>query len=89
MEKVELNENLSPNFKTPEDSADKADQNQNLRKTLLLLKPDSRLLIIMRDIQDYSYQEIADHFNIPLGTTKSRINRARAQLAKHMLNKGN
>jgi len=88
LEKVELNENLSHNDKTPEDSALKADQNQNLRNKLLLLKPDSRLLIIMRDIQDYSYLEIADHFNIPLGTTKSRINRARAQLAKHMINKG-
>ncbi|MCI0471940.1 MAG: hypothetical protein L0Y73_09790 [Candidatus Aminicenantes bacterium] len=39
----------------------------------------------MRDIQDYSYQEIAANLDIPLGTTKSRINRARTKLAKIIL----
>jgi RNA polymerase sigma-70 factor (ECF subfamily) len=42
----------------------------------------------MRDIQNFSYQEISENLNIPLGTTKSRINRARLKLAKIVLNEG-
>jgi RNA polymerase sigma-70 factor (ECF subfamily) len=42
----------------------------------------------MRDIQDFSYQEIAENLDIPLGTIKSRINRARTKLAKIVLNEG-
>lgn len=85
LNKVGLNENIHKDNDTPENSVIKDADALTLRKKLLLLKPESRLLIIMRDIQDYSYQEIADHFNIPLGTTKSRINRARTKLAKLIL----
>ena len=56
-----------------------------LRRKLQELPPDLRSLIIMRDIQDYSYQEISEHLDIPLGTTKSRINRARLKLARIVL----
>ena len=59
-----------------------------LRQKLLLLSPDLRALVIMRDIQDFSYQEIAENLDIPLGTIKSRINRARTKLAKIVLNEG-
>lgn len=52
-----------------------------LRDTLKYLPDELRILIIMRDIQGYSYTEISEHLNIPLGTTKSRINRARIKLA--------
>jgi len=70
---------------TPEEAVLKNSDIAFLRNKLLLLPPDLRALIIMRDIQDYSYQEIAEHLDIPLGTTKSRINRARTKLAKIIL----
>jgi len=89
---LELDENLHGNSsketETPEDSTIKQSDISYLRKKLLLLPPDLRTLVILRDIQDYSYQEIADHLNIPLGTTKSRINRARTKLAKIILKEG-
>lgn len=88
--KVELDENVrDPEIhekqQSPEDSLIRKSEIKYLRGKLLLLPPDLRTLIILRDIQEYSYQEIAENLEIPLGTTKSRINRARAKLAKIVL----
>jgi len=52
------------------------------------LEPDLRLILILRDIHDLSYQEIAERFSIPEGTVKSRINRARLKLAEAYMREG-
>lgn len=88
--KVELDENIRSDSVhdeqvTPEESIMRKNDINFLREKLRVLSPELRLLIIMRDIQGQSYQDIAQHFQIPLGTTKSRINRARAKLAKAIL----
>ncbi|MCX6581572.1 MAG: RNA polymerase sigma factor [Candidatus Aminicenantes bacterium] len=88
---IELDENLYTNSVhdhalTPEDSLIQKNDIAYLRRKLQQLPPDLRSLIIMRDIQDYSYQEISESLDIPLGTTKSRINRARLKLAQLILN---
>jgi RNA polymerase sigma-70 factor (ECF subfamily) len=46
------------------------------------LSPDLRECVILRDIEELSYQEIVDLLKIPEGTVKSRINRGRIELAK-------
>jgi len=46
------------------------------------LPPDLRTCVILRDIEELSYQEIVDLLHIPEGTVKSRINRGRIELAK-------
>ena len=46
------------------------------------LSPDLRTCVILRDIEELSYQEIVDLLKIPEGTVKSRINRGRIELAK-------
>ena len=46
------------------------------------LPPDLRMCVILRDIEEMSYQEIVDVLKIPEGTVKSRINRGRIELAK-------
>jgi RNA polymerase sigma-70 factor (ECF subfamily) len=38
----------------------------------------------MRDLKEYSYQEIADRLQLPEGTVKSRINRGRLELARQL-----
>ena len=87
---LELDDNIRNEYTdqadTPEDTVIRNSDIDYLRQKLLLLPPDLRSLIIMRDIQDFSYQEIADNLDIPLGTIKSRINRARTKLAKVILN---
>ena len=46
------------------------------------LSHDLRTCVILRDIEELSYQEIVDLLKIPEGTVKSRINRGRIELAK-------
>lgn len=53
-----------------------------LQSALARLSPDLRETIIMRDLQDMEYREIADVLEIPEGTVKSRLNRGRAELAR-------
>ena len=46
------------------------------------LAPDLRTCVILRDIEEMTYQEIVEVLKIPEGTVKSRINRGRIELAK-------
>jgi RNA polymerase sigma-70 factor, ECF subfamily len=46
------------------------------------LSPELKEAVLLRDIEGFAYQEIADMLQIPEGTVKSRINRGRIELAK-------
>jgi RNA polymerase sigma-70 factor (ECF subfamily) len=49
------------------------------------LSEDIKIAIILRDIQEMTYEEISEYLEIPIGTVKSRINRGRIQLAKYLM----
>jgi RNA polymerase sigma-70 factor (ECF subfamily) len=49
-----------------------------------LLRLTLRTAVILRDLQELSYQEIADRLGLPEGTVKSRINRGRIELARQL-----
>ncbi|RPH92722.1 MAG: sigma-70 family RNA polymerase sigma factor [Calditrichaeota bacterium] len=51
-----------------------------IQKAISELSPRFRQVIILRDIQELSYEEIGSILHIPLGTVKSRVNRARLKL---------
>ena len=51
---------------------------------LATLSDDFRVAVVLRDVVDLDYQEIATVLDLPLGTVKSRIARARAQLADQL-----
>jgi RNA polymerase sigma-70 factor, ECF subfamily len=53
-----------------------------LQATLQKLSPDLREAVILRDLQEMEYREIAGVLGIPEGTVKSRINRGRAELGR-------
>jgi RNA polymerase sigma-70 factor (ECF subfamily) len=53
-----------------------------LQGALKKLSPELRETIILRDLQEMEYREIADVLGIPEGTVKSRLNRGRAELAR-------
>ncbi len=53
-----------------------------LQAALQKLSPELREAVILRDIEEMEYKEIAQVLNVPEGTVKSRINRGRAELGK-------
>ena len=55
-----------------------------LRQALDKLAPTLRTAVMLRDIQELTYQEIADRLHLPEGTVKSRINRGRTELARQI-----
>ena len=55
-----------------------------LRHALAELPDTLKTAVLMRDIQEMTYQEIADRLHLPEGTVKSRINRGRTELARHV-----
>jgi RNA polymerase sigma-70 factor (ECF subfamily) len=64
--------------------SDRVDDQLAIDAALDGLSDDFRVVVVLRDVIDLDYQEIADVLDIPLGTVKSRIARARAQLADSM-----
>ncbi|MCU7491367.1 MAG: sigma-70 family RNA polymerase sigma factor [Ignavibacteria bacterium] len=67
---------------TPDVLADSEIKNRIIQKALSKVKEVYREVVIMRDVQDLSYEEIAEITGLSIGTVKSRINRGRAQLQK-------
>ena len=65
----------------PHAMAEHQDLRAMLRQALETLPPTLRTAVVLRDLQELSYQEIADRLGLPEGTVKSRINRGRIELA--------
>jgi RNA polymerase sigma-70 factor (ECF subfamily) len=59
-----------------------------IQKALQRLSPELRETVILRDLQEMEYREIADILSVPEGTVKSRLNRGRAELAKALRRQG-
>ncbi len=69
---------------TPQTMLERRDRVAILRAALDKLTPSLRTAIVLRDIQELSYQEIAERLGVPEGTVKSRINRGRTELARQI-----
>lgn len=55
---------------------------ETMSKALAALSPDQRQVVVLADIEEYSYQEIAEIAGCSIGTVRSRLHRARQQLRK-------
>lgn len=64
----------------PEEVAVAREVQRNLQMVLNQLPAEQKLILIMREIQGFSYEEIAQQLECSLGTVKSRLSRARAAL---------
>jgi RNA polymerase sigma-70 factor (ECF subfamily) len=65
----------------PERDLLRRDEDACVRRALAELPEDSREILVLRDIEDCSYREIADVLGLPLGTVMSRLSRARKAFA--------
>ncbi len=72
----------------PEEVVHRRLQLERVEKLLERMHPALREALVLRDIQELEYQEISQLLGVPIGTVKSRINRARGFLAKKMENRG-
>src|SRR6478735_4130799 len=68
----------------PYAQAEHQDLRAQLRTALEALPLTLRTAVVLRDLQELSYQEIADRLGLPEGTVKSRINRGRIELAHQL-----
>ena len=83
-EEQSLLETLPTNAPSPEAEMDRLEKVATLKKGLGKLSPELREAVILRDIEELSYQEIGVILGIPDGTVKSRINRGRIELARYL-----
>jgi RNA polymerase sigma-70 factor, ECF subfamily len=77
-----LSEQIQDTALTPDARAQSREVKETVHKALQKLSPDLREAVILRDLQDMDYKEIAVVLRVPEGTVKSRINRGRAELAR-------
>ncbi|OPL08940.1 MAG: hypothetical protein AVO33_08500 [delta proteobacterium ML8_F1] len=73
-------ENLIDNHEGPSEALEAGDLAAVVHRTLEKINPENAEVIRLKDIQDYTYEEIASLLDIPVGTVRSRLSRGRHML---------
>jgi RNA polymerase sigma-70 factor (ECF subfamily) len=81
-EEQKIADRLSDPRPTPHEHAAQKELQKMVQAALTKVSPELREAVILRDLQDMDYKEIAQVLRIPEGTVKSRISRGRAELAR-------
>jgi RNA polymerase sigma-70 factor (ECF subfamily) len=76
---------VSDSRPTPEQVLQSKEQEAAIQQALSKLSSDHRSIIVLRDIEGFSYNEIADVLGVSIGTVKSRLARGRADLKKSLM----
>lgn len=74
---------------TPEQSVEQRELRGQIEAGLRSLSPEHRAVLVLRELHQLSYDEIADTLSLDLGTVKSRISRGRRQLREFLIKHGN
>jgi RNA polymerase sigma-70 factor (ECF subfamily) len=77
-----LSEQIQDQSAPPDQLVRRREVAESIHAALSKLSPELREAVILRDLQDFDYREIATVLKVPEGTVKSRINRGRAELAR-------
>jgi RNA polymerase sigma factor (sigma-70 family) len=77
-----LSERIPDEGPAPDFGVQSRETRDVVHQALQKLSPELREAVILRDLQDMDYREIATVLKVPEGTVKSRINRGRAELAR-------
>ena len=81
----ELSPEAGGRIKNPEEEALEISFDQDVQKALDALPPDYRMAVLLADIEGFSYKEVAEILEIPVGTVMSRLYRGRKLLEETML----
>lgn len=87
-ERGRMRKQVADGEETPEEHLLRQEKAAEIRQALDMLSPEHKAVLILRDIQGFSYEEIAEIIELPLGTVKSRISRARNQCKAELLKTG-
>lgn len=71
---------VAPSDKSPVQQIEKIERNRYVKQAVLSLPPDLRQVIVMKEFEEMTFQEIADTLGLPLSTVKSRLYTALKQL---------
>jgi len=77
-----LSDKIADRGPSPDDRLASQETQKLVRAALARISPDLREAVILRDLQDMDYKEIAEVLRVPEGTVKSRISRGRMELAR-------
>ena len=77
-----LSDQIEDKALPPDARVQSRETSEAVHEALQKLSPELREAVILRDLQDMDYREIAAVLKVPEGTVKSRINRGRAELAR-------
>lgn len=80
LEEGTVQKQLKDQRPTPDEVYESKELKEYLQGLINNLNPEYKMVVILRDIQGYSYEEIAQILDCSLGTVKSRLNRARKAL---------
>jgi RNA polymerase sigma-70 factor (ECF subfamily) len=78
-------EKLIDGEERPEELVLRGELNEVIQRGINHLPEDQRVILVLSDVQDFSYQEIAEIVDQPLGTVKSRLSRGRQRLRDFLL----
>ena len=67
---------------------ERIERKELMEQALARLDPELRSIFLLREVEELSYQEIAETLDIPEGTVGSRLNRARRELRGHVVELG-
>ena len=74
---------------SPQETVERTEQQEAVQKALSTLSEEYREVLLLRYMEELDYAEIAEVLQLPSGTVKSRINRAKAALKTALLKSGN
>ena len=79
---------IAGSVQTPEGEAIRAELLDQVKNGLLTLPAEQRVVVVLVDVQGFSYEEAAAATNVSLGTVKSRLSRGRGHLREYLLSQG-
>lgn len=89
LDDAELNLDVPSAVPSPQEEAERSELREQIEAGLASLSPEYRQALVLRELRQLSYGEIAQTLHLDMGTVKSRISRGRKNLRRFLLESGN